>query len=225
MRVHYLKIILVFMIAFGLLISQGCMRINFIDKGQADQEKLPRPDRLKDLLDASPRIDQQGEVTVEIRFAGVTYRGNVAFNIKIGTHAVKVGEYALDEMSTLANDLGTKVQAIKWEISFISADGTSLWGTIYFPPKDASGKPLIGKGVRNLTLKIEDLAGIPERVFEWNLSREQGKKGERAIDKILWVDEDGVMHMSFPGLWRGIKNTFRQIQSGGKASEASKSFF
>ncbi len=174
--------------AFALLIGQGCAHVHFGDEGREDKDKLPKANRLKGLLDESPREDSQGEVTIKVRFAGVTYREDVAFNVEIGTHAVKVGEYALEEMSTLTNNLGAKVPANKWEITFMSADGISLWGTLYFPSRDASGKPLIGEGVRNLILIIEDLAGIPERVFQWGLPRKHGKWGERTIDKILWVD-------------------------------------
>lgn len=225
MRVHYLRIILVLMIAFVLLISQGCMRINFIGEGRKDKERQEKAAQPKGPLDEESRIDTQGDVTVEIQFAGLTHRGDLAFNVKIDTHSVKLSQYKLDKMSFLANDQGTQVQASMWEISFISVSGDILSGTIYFPSKDASGKLLISQGVRNLTLKIEDLAGIPERVFQWSISRGQGREGERTIEKILWVDEDGVMHLSFPSLWRGIKNTFRQIQSGGKVNEASKAFF
>ena len=162
-----------------LLFSQGCARMHFSGEGRDTKEKLPRAERPKGPLDELPRIDHQGKVSVEITFAGVTYREDVAFHVKIGTHAVKPSEYALDEMSTLANDLGTKVQASKWEITFMSAAGTSIGGTIYFPSKDASGKPLIAQEVRNLTLKIEDLAGIPERVFQWNVSPGHGREEKR----------------------------------------------
>jgi hypothetical protein len=225
MRVHYLRIILVLMIAFVLLISQGCMRINFIGEGRKDKERQEKSAQPKGPLDEEPRIDTQGDVAVEIRFAGITFREDLAFNVEIKNRSAKLGQYPFDKNSTLANDLGTQVQASMWEISFISASGDTLSGTIYFPAKDASGKPLISQEVRNLTLKIEDLAGIPERVFQWSISPGQGREGERTIEKILWVDEDGVMHLSFPSLWRGIKNTFRKIQSGGKVNEASKSFF
>ncbi len=225
MRVHYLRIILLLMIVFVLLISQGCMRINFIGAGQEDKEKRSKAVQPNSLLDESPRKDTQGDVTIEIRFAGITYRGDLAFNVEINNRSAKLGQYPFDKNSTLANDLGTQVQASMWEISFMSVSGATLAGTIYFPAKDASGKPLISQGVRDLTLRIEDLAGISERVFQWSISPGQGREGKRTIDKILWVDEDGVMHFSFPSLWRGIKNTFRQIQSGGKVSEAPKSFF
>ena len=223
MRVHYLRIILVLMIAFVLLISQSCMRINFNGEGRKDKERQEKAAQPKGLLDEEPRIDTQGDVTVEIRFAEITFREDLAFNVEIKNRSAKLDQYPFDKNSTLANDQGTQVQAFMWEISFISVN--TLSGTIYFPSKDASGKLLISQEVRNLTLKIEYLAGIPERVFQWSISPGQGREGGKTIEKILWVDEDGVMHLSFPSLWRGIKNTFRKIQSGGKVNEAAKSFF
>ena len=225
MKVNYLKIILVLMIAFVLLISQGCIRKNFIGEGRKDKERQEKAAQPKGPLDEDPRLDTQGDVTVEIQFAGLTHRGEFAFNVEINNRSAKLGRYPFDKNSTLANDRGTWVQASRWEITFISVRGYTLFGTIYFPATDASGKPLISQAVRNLTLKIEDLAGIPERVFQWSISRGEGREGKRTIEKILWVDEDGVMHLSFPSLWRGIKNTFRLIQSGGKVNEVSKSFY
>src|SRR4030042_6114977 len=103
MRVHYLRIILVFTIAFVLLISQGCMRINFIGEGRKDKERQEKAAQPKGPLDEEPRIDTQGDVTVEIRFAGITFREDLAFNVKIDTHSLKLSQYKLDKMSFLAN--------------------------------------------------------------------------------------------------------------------------
>ncbi len=179
MKVQYLKFFLVLMIAFVLLISQGCMRINFIGEGREDKERQEKADQPKGPLDEKPRIDTQGDVAVEIQFAGLTHRGEFAFKVEIDNRSTKLGQYAFDKNSTLANDQGTRVQASKWEVSFISVRGYILSGTIYFPSKDASGEPLINQEVRNLTLKIEDLAGIPERVFLWSISRGQRSAREK----------------------------------------------
>lgn len=157
------------MIAFVFLISQGCMPTNIIGGGQEGREERSKAVRPNSLLDKSPRIDTQGEVIIEIRFAGLTFGGNLAFNVEIAP-LVKLGQYSLNQMSTLASDLGTRVQASRWEVSLIVASGDYLTGVIYFPAQDALARPLISKDVRNLTLNIKNLAGIPERVFRWNIS-------------------------------------------------------
>ena len=45
MRVHHLKIILVFVIAFGFLISQGCARIHFTGESREDKERQEKADQ------------------------------------------------------------------------------------------------------------------------------------------------------------------------------------
>jgi len=212
MRAHYFKVMSVIVVAFVLLISQGCTRINFITEGREDKEKRSKAVQPKGLLDEASRIDTQGEVTIEIKFAGLTYREDLAFNVKMDSHSVKLGQYPLDKMSTLSNDKGLQVKASKWEITLLIDH--QAFGTIYFPTKDASGSPLLAEGVRNVTLKIEKLAGIPERVFQWDVA--SGSAGGKAIEKILWADNDGEMHVSFPALWRAIKSNLRQIQYSGE---------
>jgi hypothetical protein len=208
MRAHYFKVMLVIVVAFVPLISQGCMRINFIGEGREEKEKRSGAVQPKGLLDEEPRKDIQEGVSLEIRFAGITYRGDLAFNVEINSRSAKLGQYPLDKDSTLANDRGPQVQATKWEIWLLTDH--QVFGTIYFPAKDASGSPLLAQGVRNVTLKIEKLAGIPERVFQWDVA--SGSAGGKAIEKIFWADNDGEMHVSFPALWRAIKNNLRQIQ-------------
>ena len=212
MRADYFKVMLVIVVAFVLLIGQGCMRINFIGGGSEDKEKRSKAVQPQGLLDEAPRKDIQEGVSIEIRFAGITYRGDLAFNVEINSRSAKLGQYPLDKDSTFANDRGTRVQATKWEISLLT--GHQVFGTIYFPAEDASGSPLLAEGVRNVTLKIGKLGGIPERVFQWDVA--SGSAGGKAIEKICWADDDGEMHVSFPALWRAIKNNLRQIQYEGE---------
>lgn len=209
-RIEYLKIISLIVIAFGLLINHGCMRIYFVE-GKEEKGKELKMAGQRGLLDESPRIDTQGDVTIEIQFAGATIRGYLAFNVRIvDTPSVKLGQYRLDKMSTLSNDQGTLVRPSMWEISFLSASGRYLSGTVYFPSKDASGRLLLAEGVRKVTLRIEELAGISERIFEWDVSA--GSTEKRAGEKILWVDDDLGMHVSFSNFWRAVKNALKPDQ-------------
>ena len=222
MRAHDFKITSVMVIAFVLIFSQGCMRTNFIGEGRedrADKEKGSKAVQPKGLLDEASRIDTRGEVTIEIKFAALTSRGDLAFNVKMDSYSVKLGQYPLDKMSALSNDKGIRVQASKWEISLLI--DRQVFGTIYFPSKDTSGHLLLAPGVTNVTLTIEVPIGIPEIaevelgrspkwMFQWNVP--PGSEGKKAIENIFWANDDGDMHVSFPALWRAIKNNLRQIQ-------------
>ena len=60
MGAHYFKVMLLIVVAFVLLISQGCLRINFVNEGREDKEKGSKAVQPKGLLDEASRIDTQG---------------------------------------------------------------------------------------------------------------------------------------------------------------------
>jgi hypothetical protein len=193
------------------------MQMNLIGEGREEKEKRSKSIQPQGLLDEAPRMDTQREVTIEIKFAGLTYREELAFNVKIDTHSAILAQYPLDKMSVLFNDRGIQIQPSKWEISLLTDRRVS--GTLYFPTKDTSGNLLLAAGVRNVTLRIEmpinpsemiELGGTPKRIFQWNVP--PGDGGKRAVEKVFWADNDGDMHVSFPALWRAIQNNLRQIQ-------------
>jgi len=180
MKIWYLKIIVI--VPILLLVLQGCMLMHFIDdhhskmmghdsKSHADSKDVGHQGRAHEpigFLDQEPRKDHQGDVTAEIQFVGLTNQGEIAFRVKMDSHTIRLDQYLLDQSSTLANDQGVKVKASTWETSRPSKHHVS--GTLYFPSKDASGKVLFGPGTRKVTLMIKGLAGISERVFQWNVS-------------------------------------------------------
>jgi hypothetical protein len=226
MRPRYFKIMLVIVISFGLLSNQGCMRIHFTGNSQQDKKRQGGHEEKKEelkavaqrsLLDEAPRINHRGGLTIEIRYAGLTYREDLAFNVKMEPHSVKLGQYPLDKMSTLSNDKSTQVQGSRWEISLLTDH--QVCGTIYFPSKDSSGNLLLAPGVTTVTLTMEipigapekvELGGTPKWIFQWNMPLRS--EGEKTIEKIFWADNDGDMHVSFSALWRAIKSNLRQIQ-------------
>lgn len=83
-------------------------------------------------------------------------------------HAAGINQVALDNLAALGNDQGTQVQAKRWQSIALSPQRVS--GTLYFSGKDDSGKPLLAHGVQKVTLRIKDMAGISERIFQWNLT-------------------------------------------------------
>jgi len=165
-----------------ILILQGCMLMHFMDdhhskmmghdskdhSGDKHGEIRSRGQQPIHPLDVEPRKDIQGGVTVEIRFAGLMRQGEIAFAVKMNTHSMDLNQYPLDQLSTLIDDQGIQVKASKWETS--RPTGHHVSGTLYFPIKEASGKMLLTPGARKLTLVIRELAGIPERVFRWEVS-------------------------------------------------------
>jgi len=206
-----LKIFFTFGIVIVLLTSQGCMHINFIGEKEQDKEKHSKAAQAKGQMDGTPRRDTQGEVSVEIQFGGRSGKGEIAFQVKMDAHSIVLSRHPLENLSTLANDQGAKVRASKWEIAGSTDHRVS--GTIYFPAQDANGNPMLAPGVTKISLAIRDLGGIPERGFYWNLLPDHS--GKRTAEKILWMDDDLGMYVSFSRLWQAIKNTFKQNPTGG----------
>ncbi len=112
----------------------------------------------------------QGGVAVEIQFDEVTDKAELAFRVKMTDHSSYFEFYKLEQTSSLTNDQGAEVSASRWRPT--SPDRQHVIGKIYFPAKDPAGKPLLGHGTGKLALKIKDLGGIPERVFEWKVGHE-----------------------------------------------------
>lgn len=183
------------------------MRMYFVEAKEDKGKELKKAGQWR-LLDESLRTDSQGDVTIEIRFVGITIREDLAFNVKITGHSVKLGQYPLDKQSILSNDKGKEVQPSKWEISYLSMDG--IYGTVYFPAKDASGSPLLAQNVNTVTLTLKELGGIAERVFQWNL------EGKGAKGKIFCFDDDFGMHVSFSNFWRAVKDALKPAQKESK---------
>lgn len=178
MNIKNLKIIIIApVLSLALLINPGCMLMHFMDdhhsgmmghgkethEGKKEGEHQPAVP-----LDRSLRTDSQGGMIVEIQFRELTEKGELAFTVRMNDHVAGTNEYALDNSATLANDQGIQVQASRWQSITFSPQRVS--GTLYFPAKDDSGKPLLGHGVHNMTLTIKGLAGIRERVFRWNVA-------------------------------------------------------
>ncbi|HLB45415.1 MAG TPA: hypothetical protein VJL59_00185, partial [Anaerolineales bacterium] len=64
----------------------------------------------------------------------------------------------------LTTDTGLEVKGLSWPVG----NGHHYEGTLTFPAKTADGKSVLD-GAKRLTLRIRD-AGVPERVFEWDVS-------------------------------------------------------
>ena len=180
MQIWYLKIIVI--VPILLLVLQGCMLRHFMDdhhsgmmghgtknhEGEKETGQQVGASQQTDLLDKRLRTDSQGGLRVEIQFKEVTEKRELAFAVRMSDHVVGINQYALDNLSTVANDQGTQVQAKKWQSIALSPQRVS--GTLYFPGKDDSGKSLLAHGARNVTLRIKDMAGVSERIFQWNLT-------------------------------------------------------
>jgi hypothetical protein len=185
MQFRILKLMMVLPgLLLTLLVNPGCMLMHLAgDHGDHHEGTMEHGAKTQEkdkdvgghevyqqagLLDTRLRTDSQGGITVQIQFTELTEKGELAFAVRMSDHVVGTNQYALENLATLANDQGTQVEATRWQSIALSEQRVS--GTLYFPGKDNSGKSMLAHGVRNVTLRIKDMAGISERVFQWNLT-------------------------------------------------------
>lgn len=113
---------------------------------------------------AATQTSEGGEVTVEVAWEGES--AGPTFDVTMDTHSVDLDGYDLRKQAVLRNDRGQEVRAKAWDAP---KGGHHREGKLGFPEKTASGEDLIGPDTRKIELLIRDVAGVPERRFEWNL--------------------------------------------------------
>lgn len=185
MEVTNLKLMFISLVLLLILmVNPGCMLMHFMGDHDGHHEgmmghgsKTQEKDKTaghheanlqSGLLDSRLRTDSQGGITVQIQFKELTEKGELAFAVRMNDHVSGINQYALDNLAFLANDQGTQVRPSRWQSITLSEQRVS--GTLYFPAEDNSGRPVIVHGIRSVTLTIKSLAGIPERIFQWNLA-------------------------------------------------------
>lgn len=82
------------------------------------------------------------------------------FEIRMNTHTVPL-DFDLVAVSLLKDDQGHEYRASLWNGS--PAGGHHRSGVLEFPA--------IAKDTKSITLSIKDIAGVPERTFEWKLEK------------------------------------------------------
>ena len=83
------------------------------------------------------------------------------FQIAMNTHSVEL-DYDLTKLAVLRTDQGDEATALRWDGG---RAGHHVNGTLYFLAVDLNG-------VRWVEVVIRDVAGVPERVFRWDLEEQ-----------------------------------------------------
>ncbi len=115
--------------------------------------------------DSLTQTSEGGQVTI-----AATWEGEAAgpvFDVALNTHSVDLDGIDLAQSADLRADNGVEVKPAAWEAP---KGGHHRSGVLTFPTTTPDGKPLIAKDTRVLMLTIRGVAGVPERVFRWELS-------------------------------------------------------
>ncbi len=114
------------------------------------------------------RSAEAGAVTVDITplNLGDATAVTLDFKVAMNTHSVDLGVdlARLTALKAGANEIAAQT----WQAP--AGGGHHVEGTLRFPAKTADGKPLLA-GVPGFSIIIRGLAGVPERVFTWDLAQ------------------------------------------------------
>jgi len=156
--------VLIFVAGWGL---SGCSRSPAAGQGV----ELTGGGELSKQADAqSPsqklsRVDRQGAVEMTVTPMDIEdgSGGMIRFEVTMNTHTVDLS-MDLAQLSTLATDLGMRLDAESWT----GGSGHHVSGQLDFPMYAPDGTPLVGDA-QEIILTIRDV-DASERVFVWQVS-------------------------------------------------------
>lgn len=123
---------------------------------RAEVSKMAQEDiKTSETIRLPSRTEAQGGVSFEVTPLDFTFDSPIIFEIKIDTHSGSL-DFEMTEVSTLLDDRGNELQALRWEGS--PPGGHHRSGTLFFPKLNNQAK--------KIKLIIEY---IPPRIFEWDL--------------------------------------------------------
>lgn len=110
------------------------------------------------------RTNEGGQVTIRVTWQGKS--AGPVFAVALDTHAVDLDGYDLRHLAVLRTDKGQELQPASWNAP---TGGHHRSGMLTFPATLADGTAVIGTNTRSIELIIRNVAGIPERTFQWTL--------------------------------------------------------
>lgn len=113
---------------------------------------------------ADVRTNEAGSVTMVIVLKGVA--AGPTFSVTMDTHSVDLDSYDLSALAALRTDNGREVRPIAWNAP---NGGHHRSGELVFPATAPDGLPVIQADTRMIELLVRDVAGVPERSFQWEL--------------------------------------------------------
>lgn len=91
----------------------------------------------------------------------------LVFTINMNTHSVDLDRFRVETLALLRTDQGKEYPATRWEEAQDSG-GHHRSGKLLFSKLDIEPKEILGSA-KYLELVIQDLAGVKERAYRWEL--------------------------------------------------------
>ncbi len=116
------------------------------------------------LFSEPTQVSEGGPVAVAVTWEGPSV--GLVFAVAMNTHSVDLDGYDLAQLATLHTDQGVEVLPLSWDAP---RGGHHRSGTLVFPGTGPDGAPVLGTTSSALHLALRDVAGVPERSFQWAL--------------------------------------------------------
>jgi hypothetical protein len=113
---------------------------------------------------AATQTSEAGQVTVAVTWD--RRESAPVFRVALDTHSVNLDAVDLSQAAVLRTDKGVEVRPSGWDAP---KGGHHRSGSLTFPSITPAGTPVLGEDTRSLELVIRDVAGVPERRFDWTL--------------------------------------------------------
>ena len=110
----------------------------------------------------STQTNESGQVSVSVTWAGST--SGLVFQVALNSHSVNLDAYNLGDLAVLRTGQGLELRPTSW---VAPKGGHHREGTLVFPGQGPDGTDVLTSNVREMTLIIRDIAGVPERTFRW----------------------------------------------------------
>lgn len=105
------------------------------------------------------KTNEEGEVTIEVKYLGFK-ENSISFEIVMDTHSIDLDQYDLGKLSLLKDNKGNEYRYVSWDSE---VGGHHRSGNLTFSPVALADK------INKIELTIQNVAGIRERVFEWQI--------------------------------------------------------
>ncbi|WP_202710687.1 hypothetical protein [Sporosalibacterium faouarense] len=134
------------------------------------------------------RIDNQGAVDIGAIFNNLIEKDDdyLVFKLYVNTHSVDLESIDFAKKASLILDGEKVTEGFSWEIG--GGSGHHLKGYLKVN-KEYNGKPIFNNSSKEIELYLENIDGIPSRIFKWNIYEiNVGESTSRETNEISVID-------------------------------------
>lgn len=121
-------------------------------------------------VDAVAKTSEAGDVTIEISYEGVSKK-EMVFRVAMDVMRMDLPpltEFDLQRLARLVAPEGTEVTPSRWSVEDGGHMGHHVRGTLVFP-LTTDVQPIIDGRAKSFEIVLNDVAGVKERVFAWEI--------------------------------------------------------